>query len=153
MLVGGGHDLVAGVEAEPRQDEVAPVGRRRRQRDRVCGGADELRQPAADVLAQRERRLDEGPARPSVLEIPIDRGASLLDVVPLLRERRLVGLELGRVLLELRALRVEMGLERVQFLRARFEGGLRLLELRCRGFHRIEQERGGLLARHVRSPP
>ena len=52
VLVGRRHDLVVRVEPEPAEDDVAAVGRARRERDLQRFGADECRDARTQLVAQ-----------------------------------------------------------------------------------------------------
>ena len=81
-------------------------------------------------------------------EVVVDRGAGrgdllllLLEVVPLALQALRLSFQVGRAGLQL-------GFSSVQLLLPRLERILRLLEPRRGGFHRFDEERGGLVTRH-----
>ena len=71
VLVGRRDDLVLGREAEPCEDDVAAVGRRRRQCDLLGLAADQLGEPCTELGAQREDPFDVLAAGPSFGEVPL----------------------------------------------------------------------------------
>ena len=67
MLVCRGHDLVVRAEAEAGEHDVAPVGRRRRERQLGRIGADQAGDRRPSLLAQLERALEVGHARAALV--------------------------------------------------------------------------------------
>ena len=63
MLRRGGHDLGFGAEAEAAEDDVAGVGRARGERNLQRVGADERREPAPHLGAERHRLFEIRQAR------------------------------------------------------------------------------------------
>jgi hypothetical protein len=66
------HDLVLRAEVEPREDDVAPVRRRARQRDEIGRRAHERPERRAGLLAEREHPLEELLPEPAVLELVVE---------------------------------------------------------------------------------
>lgn len=72
MLVGGGDDLVARAETEPRADDVAPVGRARRERDVIGGHSDEATECLAHLVSQLEETQEVGHPGTALAEIAVE---------------------------------------------------------------------------------
>ena len=69
MLVRRRHDLVARLEIEPRENDVAAVRRRHRERDLIRLGGDECCDLRAQLPTQREHPLEVRTVDPPALEV------------------------------------------------------------------------------------
>ena len=72
VLVGRRHDLVVRAEPEPAEDDVAAVGRARRQRDLERLGADEVPRCAPHLLPQLHHACEVRPAAAAVAIVPLE---------------------------------------------------------------------------------
>src|SRR5438552_1192178 len=96
---------------------------------------------------------DPFPVHPDRGEVVVNRAAAGVDLLLLLLEFLPLGSQALGLTIHLDPLGLEFRLPRVEFLLARFERVLRLLEPRCGCLHRVDEEWGGLVTGHVRSPP
>src|SRR5207247_6365063 len=74
-------------------------------------------------------------------------------LVPLLGEIVPLRLQPGGLILQRRVSGVELRSERVELLPAGIQGVLRFPQFRGLSLHRVEEDGGGLVTGHVRSPP
>ena len=72
VLVGRRHDLVLRVEREPPEDDVATVGRARRERDLQRLGADECRDALTQLIPQLHHACEVRASTAAVAIVPLE---------------------------------------------------------------------------------
>src|SRR2546426_1294153 len=93
------------------------------------------------------------PFHPHAGDVLVHRRPSRDDLVPLLGEIVPLRLQPGGLILQRRGPGVELRSERVELLPAGIQGVLRFPQFRGLSLHRVEEDGGGLVTGHVRSPP
>src|SRR5438046_3506199 len=86
-------------------------------------------------------------------EVVVDRGTGSGDLLLLLLEVFALALQAFRLSFQVGRAGLQLGFPSVQLLLPRLERILRLLEPRRGSFHRVDEEWGGSVTRHVTSPP
>ena len=86
-------------------------------------------------------------------EVVVDRGTGRGDLLLVLLELFALALQALRLSFQVGRAGLQLGFPSVQLLLPRLERILRLLEPRRGSFHRIDEEWGGPVTRHVTSPP